>query len=64
MTLSAEGRQLLSSLLIDLELYAMRSRRSSVYDEYGTGKEDAISYITEIIEEHLKECPPDCVVVE
>jgi hypothetical protein len=48
---------LLIDLLNDVASYAMRNRRNSLYDEYGTGKEDAIRFMEELLEEHLKEYP-------
>jgi hypothetical protein len=50
-------RLLLIDLLNDVASYAMRNRRNSLYDEYGTGKEDAIRFMEELLEEHLKEYP-------
>lgn len=50
-------RRLLMDLLNDVACYGMRSQRTSLYDEYGTGKMDAISYIEDLLEEHLKEFP-------
>jgi hypothetical protein len=48
-------RLLLIDLLNDVASYAMRNRRNSLYDEYGTGKEDAIRFMEELLEDHLKE---------